>query len=79
MFPFFTVSNATIFMQGFNYTFLHLVVINSKGKGIPTFGSQMAARLSAMRAGRFLSQENSWYSFLLEAESTPGPSCGWKY
>jgi len=20
----------------------------------------------------------SWYSFLLEAESTPGPQCGWK-
>jgi hypothetical protein len=23
-------------------------------------------------------QEDSWYSFLLEAESTPGPKCGWK-
>jgi hypothetical protein len=23
-------------------------------------------------------QEDSWYSFLLEAESTPGPQCGWK-
>jgi hypothetical protein len=22
--------------------------------------------------------EDSWYSFLLEAESTPGPQCGWK-
>jgi hypothetical protein len=22
-------------------------------------------------------QEDSWYSFLLEAESTPGPQCGW--
>jgi len=21
----------------------------------------------------------SWYSFLLDAESTPGPQCGWKY
>jgi hypothetical protein len=23
-------------------------------------------------------QGDSWYSFLLEAESTPGPQCGWK-
>jgi hypothetical protein len=23
-------------------------------------------------------QEDSWYSFLLEAESTPGPLCDWK-
>jgi hypothetical protein len=23
-------------------------------------------------------QEDSWYSFLLEAESIPGPQCGWK-
>jgi hypothetical protein len=23
-------------------------------------------------------QEDTWYSFLLEAESTPGPLCGWK-
>jgi hypothetical protein len=26
----------------------------------------------------FIPQEDSWYSFLLEAESTPGPQCGWK-
>jgi hypothetical protein len=37
----------------------------------------MAARFSALRAGRPLPpppppQEDSWYSFLLEAESTPG-------
>jgi hypothetical protein len=32
----------------------------------------MVARLSALRAGRFLPQEDSWYSFLLEADSTPG-------
>jgi hypothetical protein len=34
----------------------------------------MAVSLSALRAGRPLSppQEDSWYSFLLEAESTPG-------
>jgi hypothetical protein len=38
----------------------------------------MAARLSALRAGRTLPPglfifKDSWYSFLLEAESTPGP------
>jgi hypothetical protein len=26
----------------------------------------------------FTPQEHSWYSFLLEAESTPGTQCGWK-
>jgi hypothetical protein len=26
----------------------------------------------------FTPQEDSWYSFLLEAESIPGPWCGWK-
>jgi hypothetical protein len=25
-----------------------------------------------------LTRRYSWYSFLLEAESTPGPQCGWK-
>jgi hypothetical protein len=38
----------------------------------------MAARLSALRASRTLSPgffifKDFWYSFLLEAESTPGP------
>jgi hypothetical protein len=38
----------------------------------------MEARLSALRAGRtsppgFFIFKDSWYSFLLEAESTPGP------
>jgi hypothetical protein len=28
----------------------------------------MAARMSALRAGRFYTQQDSWYSFLLEAE-----------
>jgi hypothetical protein len=37
-----------------------------------TVGSQMAVR-SALRAGHPLPlQEDSWYPFLLEAESTPG-------
>jgi hypothetical protein len=26
----------------------------------------------------FTPQEDSWYSFLLEAEMTPGPWCSWK-
>jgi len=30
-------------------------------------------RLSALRTGRLYSNKYSWYSFLLEAESTPGP------
>jgi hypothetical protein len=45
-----------------------------------TIGSQMAARLSALSAGRALPpSKTSRYSFLLEAESIPGPQCGWKY
>jgi hypothetical protein len=32
----------------------------------------MAVRLSALRAGRPLPKDYSWYSFLLQAESTPG-------
>ena len=33
-------------------------------------------RLSALCTGRH--RKYSWYSFLLEAESTPGPQCAWK-
>jgi hypothetical protein len=29
--------------------------------------------LSALRTGRLSPRKDSWYSFLLEAESTPGP------
>ena len=36
-------------------------------------------KLSALRTGRlYLPKKYSWYSFLLEAESTPGPQCGQK-
>jgi len=36
-------------------------------------------RLSALRTGRlYLPRKYSWYSFLSEAESTPGTLCGWK-
>jgi len=36
-------------------------------------------RLSALRTGRlYPPRKYSWYSFLLEAESTPGPQCGRK-
>jgi hypothetical protein len=38
-----------------------------------TISSQMAVRLSALRSGRPFPREDSWYSFLLEAESIPGP------
>jgi hypothetical protein len=40
----------------------------------------MAARLSALRASRtlppgfFIFSKDSWYSFMLEAESTPEPA-----
>jgi len=36
-------------------------------------------RLSALRTGPlYLPRKYSWYSFLLEAESTPEPECGRK-
>jgi hypothetical protein len=47
-----------------------------QGKAVPVTGCEgpeMAMRLSALRAGHPIPQEDSWYSFLLEAESTPGP------
>jgi hypothetical protein len=34
--------------------------------------------VSLARRPSFTPQEDSWYSVLLEAESTPGPYCGWK-
>jgi hypothetical protein len=34
--------------------------------------------VSLTRRPPFTPQEDSWYSFLLEAESIPGPQCGWK-
>jgi hypothetical protein len=37
-----------------------------------TVGSQMVERSSALYAGHLYSQEDIWYSFLLEADSTPG-------
>jgi hypothetical protein len=37
-----------------------------------TVGSQMAVRLSVLRAAAFYPEEDSWYSFQLEAEATPG-------
>jgi hypothetical protein len=34
--------------------------------------------VSLTRRPHFTPKEDSWYSFLLEAESSPGPYCGWK-
>jgi hypothetical protein len=34
--------------------------------------------VSLTRWPPFTPQEESWYSFLLEVEPTPGPYCGWK-
>jgi hypothetical protein len=49
----------------------------SKGEA-PTFSRQSAHRwrgkvVSPTRRPLFTAQEDSWYSFLLEAELTPGP------
>jgi hypothetical protein len=44
-------------------------VVRPRGSHIfQKIGSQLAVRLSASQAGRPLPQEDSWYSFLLEAE-----------
>jgi hypothetical protein len=40
-----------------------------------TDGGEVA---SLMRRPSFTPQEDSWYSFLLEGETTPGRQCGWK-
>ena len=38
-----------------------------------TTAHKKVVRLSALRTGRIYPRKFSWYSFLLEAESTPGP------
>jgi hypothetical protein len=48
-----------------------------------TLSSHMALRLSALLTGRSLQQpppppEDTCYSFLSKAESTPEPLCGWR-
>jgi len=40
--------------------------------------AQDGGRLSALRTGRLYPKKYSWYSFLLEAESTQGPQCDQK-
>jgi hypothetical protein len=46
---------------------------------LPHFKTVGTWRLSALRTGRlYLPRKYSWYSFLLDAESTPGPWCGRK-
>jgi hypothetical protein len=48
----------------------------------PTFSRQSAHRwlwgCQVLRASHPLPPKDFWYSFLLEAESTPGPLCSWK-
>jgi hypothetical protein len=45
---------------------------------VQIIGSQMAVRLSSLRAGSPDPRGDSWDSFLLEDESTSGTHCGWK-
>jgi hypothetical protein len=40
--------------------------------------SQLSMRFSALRTGRPLRAGRSWFSFLLDAESTQEPKCGLK-
>jgi len=37
------------------------------------------AKLSALRTSHLYLRETFFYSFMLEAETTPGPQCGRKY
>jgi hypothetical protein len=37
-----------------------------------------AVKLSAYATAAFTTRKYPWYPFLLEAELTPGPKCGWK-
>jgi hypothetical protein len=66
-------------------------IVSLTSRAIPVTGSggpygcetsrlpHFSVRMSALRTGRPLSfKEDAWYSFLLEAESTPGPYCSWK-
>jgi hypothetical protein len=64
------------------------ITVKGKGKAIPLqawTGPEVEAtrfqdnrhmkvvRLSALRTGHLYPRKYSWYSFLLEVESTPGP------
>jgi len=65
------------------YTHTHRYIYIYKGKGVPLQawsgpeGSRklrwMVVRLSALAPAAFTPRKCSWYSFLLEAESTPEP------
>jgi hypothetical protein len=48
----------------------------------PTFSRQSPHRwrwgCQPYAPAAFYRQEDSWYSFLLQAKSNPGPQCGWK-
>jgi hypothetical protein len=57
-------------------------VVRRRGSRLPHFldnwltdGDEV---VSLTRRPSFTPQEDSRFSFLLEAESTPGPQCGWK-
>jgi hypothetical protein len=53
----------------------------ARGRGYHIFRHRLTDGdkvVSPTRRPLFTAQEDSWYSFLLEAESIPVPRCGWK-
>jgi len=48
------------------------------GSQILRQSAHAGGKIVTLRTGRLYPRKWFWYSFLLEAESTPGPKCGWK-
>jgi hypothetical protein len=75
----------------FRIFYYQMSTSSKKGKFIPVRALEVGAPtfsdirftdggkvVSPTRRPLFYPQEDSWYSFLLEAESAPGQWCGWK-
>jgi hypothetical protein len=80
-----------VFLQTFFMLALILIVTCNGFVSVPVTGRERSRLphldsglidggkvVSLTRRPSFTSQENSWYSFLLDAESRPGPWCGCK-